>query len=343
MPRLDGSLLRSSTLLVLFAFGCATVRPVVPPPAPKPTPQVVLGDPEVELWIEGSGRTDPAESAEWQRQSRAALGEALSGRGLESSSADALLTVRERGLARTSGRKATQVLSVVGFVVVIAVAVLALVGSSKHGGSTAKSTPAHVPSGSPRAVAAPAPARPSGVAPPGRIAAPTRPGAPALAPAPSRPAPGGPIRPEPAPTPGFVGRPGAPRPPGYVRPAPDAFFGPPVWIGVQIGISSGEEGVPVASPPPEPPPEDLEQEPVEGDFVLDRGFFSGDRVELTLELRDVRTGKMLWSHVQQEAADPRDPGEVRAVIDRALAGQPWAVVGGSGEPAEPAPSDAKTH
>jgi hypothetical protein len=341
MPRPDGSLLRSSTLLVLFAFGCTTVRPAVPPSAPKPTPQVVLGDPEVELWIEGSGRTDPAESAEWLRQSRAALGEALSGRGLESSSADALLTVRERGLARTSGRKAAQVLSVVGFVVVIAVAALALVGSSKHGGSSAKAAPAHVPSGLPRGVAAPAPARPSGVAPPGRIAAPTHPGAPALALASPRPAPGGPVRPVPAP--GFIGRPGAPRPAGYLRPAPDDFFGPPIWLGVQIGISSDEEGVPVASPPPEPPLEDLEQEPVEGDFVLDRGFFSGDRVELTLELRDVRTGKVLWSHVQQEAADPRDPGEIRAVVDRALAGQPWAVAGGSGEPAEHAPSDAKTH
>jgi hypothetical protein len=306
---------------------------------------VVLADPEVVLWVEGSGMTDAAETSEWLRQSREALGQALSGRGLESSSADALLTVRERGLARTSGRKATQVLSVVGFVVVIAVAVLAIVGSSRKGGASAKAAPARVPSGPGHAATAPAPARVGSVAPPGRVAAPApaRPGSPGVAPAPPRPAPGGPVRPEPAPVPGVVRRPGLPRSPGYLRPAPDAFFGPPIWIGLDIGLSASDSGVPVAAPPPEPPPEDLEQEPVEGDFVLDRGFFSGDRVELTLELRDVRTGKVLWSHVQQEAADPRDPAEVRAVVDRALAGQPWAVERASEEPAETAPSDAKTH
>jgi len=74
-----------------------------------------------------------------------------------------------------------------------------------------------------------------------------------------------------------------------------------------------------------PPPLAVEQviEPEE-DYIADRGFFSGDRVELILVLQDVRTGSVLWQNVIRDSIDPRDAAAVKKALDQALAGQSWA-------------------
>ena len=53
-------------LLTLLFFGCATSRPpsMLSLPLAGPAPQrVALAEPELELWLEGSHRVDPAEAA----------------------------------------------------------------------------------------------------------------------------------------------------------------------------------------------------------------------------------------------------------------------------------------
>jgi hypothetical protein len=69
-------------------------------------------------------------------------------------------------------------------------------------------------------------------------------------------------------------------------------------------------------------------EPVEPTFerrLPRRGFFDGDEIEVILELWDSRSGELLFSRAVYGEADPRNPREVRALVDRALAGQPWAL------------------
>jgi len=151
--------LRAVAVATLFAFGCATTRQPLPPPPPSPpVERVYFEDPEMELWVEGAGSVDPAESQRAQAESRVALHAALDGRGVRAADAEAVLVLRERAVARTSGRKANQALAtagmVVGVVAIVAVVVVALVASKGKGG---------VPSGpSPRERHATAPAPPPG-------------------------------------------------------------------------------------------------------------------------------------------------------------------------------------
>jgi multidrug efflux pump subunit AcrA (membrane-fusion protein) len=55
--------LRAVAVATLVAFGCATTREPLPPPPPAPpVERVYFEDPEMELWVEGAGSVDPAES-----------------------------------------------------------------------------------------------------------------------------------------------------------------------------------------------------------------------------------------------------------------------------------------
>jgi hypothetical protein len=86
-------------------------------------------------------------------------------------------------------------------------------------------------------------------------------------------------------------------------------------------------------PPPEPvgPPSLELPEPPDFSDLSDRGFFSGDDTVIQLALMDQATGQLLWSKVVHDDVDPLDPGEMKHLVDQALAGQSWA------------PSSAKSH
>ncbi|HET6921512.1 MAG TPA: hypothetical protein VFI16_00060, partial [Anaeromyxobacteraceae bacterium] len=133
-------------MATLVAFGCATTRePLPPPPLSPPVERVYFEDAELELWVEGAGSVDPAESQRAQAESRAALQAAIDGRGAPAAEAEAVLVLRERAVARTAQRKSNQALAtaglVVGVVAVVAVVVIALVAGKDKG---------NVPSGAPR-------------------------------------------------------------------------------------------------------------------------------------------------------------------------------------------------
>jgi hypothetical protein len=129
-----------TALVTLLCFGCATVHEPAPAayqPPPGPAPRVALAEPELELWMEGTKAVDPGETAQALEASRTALGDAVSGRGLDGPDADQLLVVRSRAIKRTAERKRAQVWSVVGIVVVVVAAVVAIVllsRSGSHGG-----------------------------------------------------------------------------------------------------------------------------------------------------------------------------------------------------------------
>jgi hypothetical protein len=160
-----------TALATLLCFGCATVREPAPtayrPPPGGAPPRVVLGQPELELWMEGTKAIDPAETAQALEASRTALAEAVSGRGLDGPDADQLLVVRARAIKLTGERKRAQVWTVVGIVfVVLAVVVLVVVLSrsgSRHGAPSAGGTHAGVPV---RSAPVPVPYAPRYYAPP---------------------------------------------------------------------------------------------------------------------------------------------------------------------------------
>ena len=82
-------------LLTLFFFGCATLPPgPVATPLQGPLPRVVLAEPKIELWVDGTSKVDPAESAKVYQEARVALEKALAGRGLEADDATTVLVVR---------------------------------------------------------------------------------------------------------------------------------------------------------------------------------------------------------------------------------------------------------
>jgi hypothetical protein len=119
--------MRRVALLTLLFFGCATSRPpsMLSLPLAGPAPQrVALAEPELELWLEGTQRVDPAEAARALDQGRAALAHAVEGRGLDGVDApDALLVVRVRAVSRTSDRRTAQYAAAGGIVVGFALAV----------------------------------------------------------------------------------------------------------------------------------------------------------------------------------------------------------------------------
>ncbi len=89
-------------------------------------------------------------------------------------------------------------------------------------------------------------------------------------------------------------------------------YPPPPPIGVAVGFNVL---VPIGPAPPVPWVEPTESR------LASRGWFDGDEVELTLELVDPATGDVSWHRTVREGVDPRDPGALSALVDRALAGQ----------------------
>jgi hypothetical protein len=59
------------------------------------------------------------------------------------------------------------------------------------------------------------------------------------------------------------------------------------------------------------------------DWLASRGWFDGDETELTLELVDARSGVVSWHRTVRSSADPRDAGAVAALLDPAVADQPF--------------------
>jgi hypothetical protein len=131
--------MRTTALVTVLAFGCATARPAPPgPPAPA-IGRVALAEPQLELWMEGTRPIDPKESARALAASRVALAEAVAGRGLDGvAEPEQLLVVRSRAIKRTDERKRAQVWSAVGIVFVVVAIVVAVVllarSGSKSGG-----------------------------------------------------------------------------------------------------------------------------------------------------------------------------------------------------------------
>lgn len=298
--------MRAAALATAFAFGCATVREPLPPPPPAPPmARVGVAEPEVILWVEGASSVDPAFAAKALAESRAALAAALRGRGAAPADgpADAVLQVRERAVVRTGGRKANQALAaagmVIGFLVVLAVIVVAAVrGSGSSGGKPApKAT-----SGGRTTAPAPPRAGWGGVALP---APPLRP-----------PAPRGTA---PAPPPGTVVLPGPP------PPAPDVN----VAVGIEVPIP-----LPAGEPPPEAPPAWEPPAPPPFD-PKERGLFDGEETLLDLQIEDARTGAVIWSASVRGWVDPRDREHLSKLLDEVLRDQAWARPPQAPRPAAP--------
>ncbi len=311
--------MRWLALLTLLTFGCATIRVPAGAPAAAPRPAGPgLAEPEIEIVMEGASEVDPAESARAVEAAREALAGAMEGRGAVAAEQGAIIRVREKAVVRTSGRKTNQVLAVVGMVVVV-VAVVALViieATSGKGSSRSAKSSGAVPS-------RPAPARAASVAPavPARFSAP-------------RPV-------VPAPSPGAF--------PRLPRPPPPTYYPAPAWdVGFHVGFlfvfpppyepayppppyAAAPMEAPPEAPAPSPAPEagPLEAEPPPipppPPFSLaNRGFLDGEETQLEVVLEDARTGRPLWASYVREKVDPRDPGEIAGLLERALAGQAWA-------------------
>ncbi len=144
----------ATTFATLLCFGCVTVRQPVPggwaPPPAAPAPRIVLAEPELELWMEGTKAVDPQESSRALEASRAALSQAVAGRGLDGPAGDQLLVVRSRAIKVTDERRSAQVWSTVGIVfAIVAVVVLAVIASRSGSRSRGPGGVAHgaVPAG----------------------------------------------------------------------------------------------------------------------------------------------------------------------------------------------------
>jgi len=153
-------------LATLFFFGCQTVQlRAVEVAGAAPPLRVALAEPALDLWVEGAGSVEPAESAEALARTRAALSSALDGRSfVPEAEADALLLVTEQALARTEGRRQQQSGAVLGIVLLVA-AVVVLIALASQGRShpSRAGPPGRPPVG--RGVAAPPPGH--GHGPPG--------------------------------------------------------------------------------------------------------------------------------------------------------------------------------
>jgi hypothetical protein len=123
--------MRLAALVTLLCFGCATARRPSSPEVPlagAPPARVALAEPDLELWLEGTQRPRPEESARALDESRAALAAALEDRGLDGvEEPDALLFASVRAVARTGERRAAQTWSAVAIVGVVAIVIAAIV------------------------------------------------------------------------------------------------------------------------------------------------------------------------------------------------------------------------
>jgi len=105
------------------------------------------------------------------------------------------------------------------------------------------------------------------------------------------------------------------RPTPLVRPLAPAPW--PWWgFGLHVFVPIGPGPAPWAGPTPAPPT--LESR------LSGRGWFDGDEVELSAELRDRPTGTVILSRALRQGADPRDPRALRAMVDELLRDQPYA-------------------
>jgi hypothetical protein len=134
-------------LPTLFFFGCQTVQVQAGPglaTLPQAPARVALAEPELDLWLEGSGQVTPQEIDQGLRGARAALASALEGRGFApADQAEQVLVVRSQGVARTESRRNAQTAAVLGIVLVVAIIVVAIV-ASQHGDRGGGPRPAHV-------------------------------------------------------------------------------------------------------------------------------------------------------------------------------------------------------
>jgi hypothetical protein len=346
------------TLAVAAAFGCTTLRaPAGSVDGPLSAAPGIVADPQVELWLESTDAVPQQDADEAQRQARAVLATAIAERPIRTTAfgaVDPVVVVRERAVARTSGRKNAQTAAkvglVVGFVAVAVAAVLAVVKGGHGGGSgngssshTATATTAGKATAKASAKAAPAGA----TARIGRTAAPRV--APRTAPMPTAPA-----RPRPIPV--------TPHPvPLAPVPAPH-YFGPVYgegpwhpWIAWNFGIfvdltpdrypappadvppppDSVDGRIAAAPPPPEddaevdpdaepPPPPRLELPPFAAPDMEHRGFFDGDEIRLQVAVLDRATGRLLWVNESKTDGDPRDRSDVEHALDEVFADSSWA-------------------
>jgi hypothetical protein len=139
--------MRTTALLTLLAFGCATVQSPPARPPPASVGRVALAEPQLELWMEGTRPVDPKESARALEASRVALEQAVAGRGLDGvADPEELLVVRVRAIKRTDERKSAQVWSAVGIVFVAVAIVVTAVLLSRSGSKSSRGP------GTPRAV-----------------------------------------------------------------------------------------------------------------------------------------------------------------------------------------------
>ena len=315
--------MRKLALATLLCFGCATLRVPVSTPTEPADARGTVAPPILELWLESSGPVAAGEQAQSERQARAALDAALLRHPVAPDALgarDAVLFVRERGVALTEARRSQQrwakVGIVVGIVVVVAVVVIAVVaGKDSHPRSAAK--PAAPARPAPAAVAVKPRAEPIGSG--GRPIA--RPIGPPAAPAP------------------------LPPPRVYVygyAPSPLFFDLQLLYLPRPLVLRDderdpAEQPWPGAPPPPEDDAAEAQPEtppgpaltlppllPVADFAVEERGFFSGTHASLQLDLLDRTTSAVLWSRAVAGDADPLDAGDVSNLLDEALKDAAWA-------------------
>jgi hypothetical protein len=297
---------RLLAVLTVFAFACTTVRvPALTAEASGDAPGSIA-PPVVELWLESSDPVAQRESDAAADAARAAIGQALSDVRVDPSAlgaSDAVLFVRERGVALTSAREHAQTWAkvgiAVGIVVVAAVLVILATKGGHHGSQLTRATPGSAG----RAVPVRAPA--------------------------ARPIPRPVILPHGPGVPIFIGLDFVvPVRPVVYRPDPDDEDLPyppdgPLVIADTPPPPPGDDD---AAPPDEPPPRlDLPRLAPPADFEVDeRGFFDGPHIGLQLDLLDRKTGEVLWSKPVSSDGNPCDAGDVRKLVRSALRGQAWA-------------------
>ncbi|WP_242394391.1 hypothetical protein [Anaeromyxobacter oryzisoli] len=348
MPRI------AVALLAFVAFGCTTVRAPASTLGSELAPvSGAVAEPQLELWVESGGTPTPEELEQARVLARAALGSALAGRELSPNAlgaADPLLLVRARAVARTDSRRSDQraakVGIVVGFVVIVAAVVVLAVLSRDSPRSEPRGAPARAAPSPPQPVSIPVRTRPvpGALAPAiARGARPVPSPGPLVAPRPPTGAPITPSRPVPAPAPVGV-------PVPWQQPyAGEWDGGTSFWLGFELAFvlpppccaAPPVEGVPsapsvTAAPAPyapaapgeawaeEPPEVQLAVPPPPELRVESRGFFAGDETVLEVDLFDRRTGALLWTRAVRADVDPRNAHDVTRLLDRALAGEPWA-------------------
>jgi hypothetical protein len=310
-------------LLTLMLFGCSTVRIAALPEGEVVDAPGTVAPPVVELWLESPDPVARAESDRAAQAAETAINQAVSELQVSPSALgaqDAVLFVRERGVALTDAREHQQTLAKIGIVAVVAAVIIGVVAGSSHGGG-----------GGGRHFT--------------RAATPRATGAGAVA-----------VRPIARPVVPIGARPVAPivRGPRYYP-----GYGPPVFIGVSFYVPvhpliyqadpdedpfPADVAIPLAPPGPElamndeppgppdgpPPPEamaplELPRLAPPADFdVQERGFFEGSHIGLQLDLMDRATGQLLWSKPVASDGNPCSASDVTQLLRSALAGQGWA-------------------